>query len=177
MSTSTAAPTASRLSLGDRMKRWSYLQWVDTWLSSLPRRRRKEVLAELHQNLGTAAAEVGMPAAIDELGSPRLLASRYLEAEPRQGPRWISGAIAAAVVFGIWLYATAVYVFGALDALGRAGVEHEVSLRFLGVEATVENSSSTMAAQFTEWSWPTVVAMLLAFALFSRIWRLRHRRG
>lgn len=177
MSTSTEVTSASRLSLGDRIKRWNYLQWVDTWLSSLPRRRRKEVLAELHQNLGTAAADVGMPAAIDELGSPRVLASRYLEGEPRQGPRWISGQIAAGVVFGIWLYATAIYVFGALDALGEAGVEHGVSLHFLGVDVSLEHSSTTMAAQFTGWSWPAIAAMILAFVLFSRIWRLRRRRG
>lgn len=164
------------LSLRDRWKRWNYLQWVDTWLVSLPRRRRREVLAELRQNLGAAAGDVGMTSAIVELGEPRALAASYLDTEPRRGPRWDAGLVAMLVVVTAWVIVTAVYVMGALGALGASETADSVTLHFLGVRIVAENSSTALAAKFSGWPWITLVSMLLAFAIFSRCWRLLHRR-
>lgn len=164
------------LSAGDRWKRYWYLGWVDTWLWTMPRRRRKAVLAELKQNLSIAAADDGMDAAIDQLGRPRALATQYLEGEPRQGPLWTYGFIAALIVFFAWVYATTIYVFGSLDALSAASVNESVDVGFLGLDIVAESSDSRLGATFSGFSWPALTAVIVGFLLFARVWRLGRRR-
>ena len=56
------------LSLADRWRRSWYLQRVELWLDPMPRRRRRAVLGELRANLDEAAADVGLPRAVADLG-------------------------------------------------------------------------------------------------------------
>ena len=73
----------STLSLTDRWRRSWYLQRLELWLDPVPRRRRRALLGELRANLDEATADVGLAAAITDLGAPRTLAQRYLEALER----------------------------------------------------------------------------------------------
>jgi hypothetical protein len=167
--------TTHRLTLGDRWRRWSYLQDVEMWLSALPGSRRRSILRELHAGLQDASAERGMRAAIEDLGPARPLARGYLEVEPTDRPVWYQGAIAAMVVGGLWLFATAVYTFGMLDALLDAGADGATS-SFLGLQIVADTSPGTLSAEFDGFSWPGLIAVVLAWFLGARAWRLARRR-
>lgn len=164
------------LSISDRWKRYCYLEWLDTYLWRLPRRRRKEIRAELKQNLAVASADTTMVDAIDEHGSPRALARQYLDAEPRQGPIWAHGVVAAVVVIVVWVFATFVYVIGALETLDAVGSQGPATIGFLGVTIEAESSPDFMGATFTGFSWPTLIVAVLALLAFSRVWRIGRAR-
>lgn len=141
----------------------------------MPGRRRKQITKDLKSNLAMAAQDIGMDGAIDEHGRPRTLAKQYLDAEPQRGPIWVYGAISAGLTFGVWLYATTIYVFGSLDTLQAAGMQEPVTLRFLGVSIEAQASEEFFGAGFSGFSWITLIAMILMFGLFSRAWRVLRR--
>lgn len=165
-----------RLSVGDRWRRWDYLQDVDLWLSALPGPRRRAICRELRANLADAAQDIGMRAAIDELGPARDLARYYLDGEPRNRPIWYQGAIAALAVLVLSAAGFAVYTAGMLAAVSDSGAELAEGL-FLGVRIVAESSADRLGAQFQGFSWPSLVGCLIAWLLGARVWRLRRHRS
>ena len=164
-------------SLASRWRRSWYLERVELWLDSMPRRRRRAVLAELRANLDEATADVGLEAALAGLGSPRQLASQYLDTEPQPRPHWNQGAIAASLVLGGWLYATLFYAVGMIDALDSTGVTTPARGSFLGTRVEAVSNATELSAAFTGVPWLPLVLMLLTFLLVGRAWRALPRRS
>lgn len=157
------------LSLSDRWNRFRYLQSVELWLDAMPGRRRRAVLKELRSNLQVAAAEVGMAAALDDLGRPRSLARSYLDEEPGSRPRWSQGALAAGLLVGGWLYATMFYTMGLVDALRSAGATHATG-SFLGTEVSVIATAEEISGRFAGVPWAVLLTAVLVFLLVGRAW-------
>lgn len=161
----------------DRWRRFWYLQNVEVWLEPMSGRRRRAVLRELKDNLGEAAADVGMTRALADLGRPRVLAATYLDSEPEGRPRWVHGAVAAGVVVGVWLYATLFYTIGMLDALGSTGTAVPAHGSFLGTAVTAISNEQELSAAFDGLPWGPLLVAALAFLVASRAWRALPRRG
>jgi len=161
----------SPLSLADRWNRFWYLESVELRLDAMPGRRRRAVLAELRANLDVAATEVGMPAALADLGRPADLVRQYQDAEPQVRPRWNHGALAASLLFGAWLYATLFYTMGMLDALGSAGAPQATG-SFLGTRVAAVVRSGEISAEFSGIPWGPLVVAVVVFVLASRVWNL-----
>lgn len=159
------------LSPADRWNRYWYLQSVELRLDSMPGRRRRAVLAELKANLEVAAAEIGMSAALVDLGRPSDLVRQYRDQEPALRPRWNHGALAAGAVFGAWLYATLFYTMGMLDALSSTGAERAAG-SFLGTQVVAVVSSGAISAEFNGLPWAPLLATLIMFLLAGRVWNL-----
>lgn len=167
---------STKLTLLDRFRRWSYLQDVDLWLSSLPGSQRRTILRDLRANLGDAASDDGMERAIAALGPARQLAREYLESEPTSRPIWYQGAIAALVLVLLAVTGFAVYSFGMLDALEHSGAGAAQGA-FLGVRIEAVARPEEIGVAFHGFSWPTLIGGVLAWALGCRIWRLVRRQG
>jgi hypothetical protein len=166
----------STLSLTERWRRSWYLSRLELWLDSMPRRRRRAVLGELRANLDEATADVGLDAAMADLGAPRALARRYLQAEPQPRPRWDHGAAAAALVVAAWVYATLFYAVGMLDALSSTGTAGPARGSFLGTQVETVSNAAGISAAFTGVPWAPLVAVLLTFLLVGRAWHALPRR-
>ncbi len=166
-----------RLSLGARWQRFWYLHQVEMWLDPMPRKRRKQVLSELRANLDLAAGEIGMPAAISDHGRPRALAAQYLAAEPQGRPTWYQGVFAVITAIVLWLYACGIYVLGSLNTLLATGHTGPAHIGFLGIDLTIEAHDEFLGATFSGVSWGSLIAFVVIFLLFSRVWRLRLRRS
>lgn len=160
----------STLSLGDRLKRWSYLQDVSLWLEPMSGRRRREVVRELRGNLEDAATDVGMPQAIADLGKPRDLAREYVQAEPRKRPNWSLGVVALGAVLLVSILAGFSYLFGMSDALLDTG-GGSASGSFLGLDVATVATDDELSWALTGWSWPITVAALLALLVGAQVWR------
>lgn len=162
----------STLSLIDRMRRWSYLQDVELWLDPMPRRRRREVLRELRDNLAAAAADSTMAEAIEELGRPRDLARAYVQADPRRRPTWTIGVLAGGGVLAICLLIIMTYMFATTDTLLATG-GGTVDSRVLGISITTTATDDEISWMWrsTTWSWPTIAATGVAVLLGARVWR------
>jgi hypothetical protein len=160
----------SAMSLPDRLRRWSYLQDVELWLDPMPARRRREVLRELRTNLADAAADVGMRAAIDDLGKPRDLAREYVKAEPRRRPSWSLGVLGAGAVALVAVLALMGYLAGMADALLDTGGGTATG-GFLGLRVVTEATDGSLGWQISGWSWPIAVTAVLALLLCAQVWR------
>src|SRR5699024_12299642 len=153
-----SAPQTSALPLAERWQRYWYLQRVAAWLDPMPRKRRKPVLRELRSNLGAAAGEAGMSAAISDLGPPRALARQYLETEPRNRPTYYHGVAAVTGAIVLWVYALGLYVLGSLDTLLALGRTDQAELNFLGISITTEAHDTFVGATFTGLPWVSLIA-------------------
>lgn len=162
------------LSLADRWRRWSYLQDVDLWMSTLPRGRRRTILSDLKLNLAETAAVTGMPEAIAELGTARSLARSYLDEEPRRGPNWVAGAVGGVLAFSLGLYALTIYVFGMLDALQSIGGGTATANAF-GIRVEATHTASEISANFGGFSWVWLIAVVVTWLLSARTWRAFRR--
>ncbi len=167
---------SSTSSLPARWRRSWYLQRVELWLDPMPRRRRRAVLAELRTNLDAASADVGLEAALADLGSPRQLARHYLDAEPQPRPHWNQGAVAAALVLAAWVYATLFYALGMLDALSSTGSTGAAEGSFLGTQVRAVANANEFSAAFSGVPWAPLTLTLLAFLLVGRAWHVVGRR-
>ena len=158
-----------KLSLSDRWNRARYLQTVELWLDAMPGRRRRAVMKDLRANLDVAAAEVGMTAALADLGRPRVLARRYLDEEPAQRPHWNQGALAAGLVIGAWLYSTLFYTMGMLDAVGSTGAGNATG-SFLGTHVNAVSTPEEISAGFAGFPWSALLVAVVVFLLVARAW-------
>lgn len=84
---------AQPLTSADRWRIRRTVRSFDTMINDLPGARRREIRRELHTNLTASADDVGADEAIRSLGSLRVLAADYLDAEFGAAPRpsWVSG--------------------------------------------------------------------------------------
>lgn len=171
--------TTPKFSLADRWNRYWYLESVGLWLDPLPRKRRKAILAELRDNLEAAAGDVGMSVAIEEMGRSRALARQYLDAEPANRPTWSIGLLALVLAGFVWLVGIATYTIGMLEALDflrdESGQGQVSQSSYFGISITAETSDQFFGATFEGISWITIIALLLIFLAFSRVWRLPGR--
>ena len=86
---------AHDLSLLDQLRIERVVWDLDQRLYDLPRRSRIAHRRELRDNLRVAAAEVGTPAAVRDIGSSGVLAADLLDAGLGPGPRhsWMAAAV------------------------------------------------------------------------------------
>lgn len=166
-----------KLSTADRWKRYWYLQSAELWLEPMPGKRRRAAVEELKANLSAAAGDVGMDAAIRDLGRPRALAAQYLEQEPTRRPRWTRGAFAAGAVVAVWVYATLFYTLGMLEALESSSSPTPARGSFLGTHVIATYTDREISAAFDGWPWGPLVVMAVAFLVASRAWHALPRRS
>ena len=171
------------LSVFDRLRIfWAatrYDMWLD--LKSVPRRQRRELRAELRSNLAAAASDVGLPAALERVGSIRALATEAVrDGELRS--RWLAGAAAAATTLAVGLVSfmllTLYYAEGVLDS-GATQVVGSSLFPFFGSNVNVDPSAGGLAASIQPGPMPFVVAAL-AWLAVAKPWRTitdRHRVG
>ncbi|HQY34609.1 hypothetical protein [Actinotalea sp.] len=172
-STRTSISVRDQLSLGWYLTRFG---WA---MQDYPSREYRAVRTELRASALATATEVGMPAALADLGHPYALADEYLGTLGRRHPRWGSGATAAVVVLGMLTYLLVAYSFGVLDGmLALGGGRAEISV--LGGTWTFVASEAELTAGGPLLSAPGLLLALVlggvAFAVGSRIWRLRTGR-
>lgn len=173
--TTPAPGGALRLGLADRLRLDRYLIRLDWHLQDYPGTAARAIRREIKADLLSAATEIGMPAALDALGSPAVLAHGYLTELGRPRPRFTAGAIAAGLAIGaVWSMQVA-YAFGALDTLAAVG-DASVTLTSLGTSMTYTRTASQISVEGAL-TWPWLVLWLavglVAFSLASRLWRLR----
>lgn len=174
--TTTTAPTRSAR---DRLALSWYLARFGWAMQDYPGREYRAIRAELRASALATAAETGMPAALADLGHPYALADAYLAPLGRRHPRWATGAAVAAVVLGMLTYLIVAYSFGVLDGmLALGGGRAEILV--LGGTWTFVATDAELAAGGPLLSGPGLLLALtlggVAFALGSRIWRLRTGR-
>ncbi len=78
----------------DRLRIERVVWTLDQWLYDLPRKARIARRRELRENLVVAAQDVGVTAALRNLGDSRQLAAEYLSAQFGEGarPSWVAAA-------------------------------------------------------------------------------------
>lgn len=158
----------------DRLRLAWYLQRLSWALEDVPRRERRAALRQVREDTTAAAGDVGMPAAIEELGHPRALAERYKAQLDRPLPRWTSGAVAAALAVGALLYLGMAYGLGTMHTLEALG-GGTVTTRPLGGEVVFTAVDDEFSVAWTmSWAGLLVVAAVagVTFALASRVWRV-----
>jgi len=167
----------TRPALSDRLRRDAYLTRFGWHMQDYPQREHRRIRDDLRREIDAAAADVGMAAALRDLGHPHVLAQRYHAELDRPVPRWVAGGAAAGGVVALVCLVVMTYTFGALDALERMG-GGRATISPLGVTTHLSVSHGTVGA---EWQvrWGVVLAVLaaaaLALPLTARVWRLRRR--
>jgi hypothetical protein len=155
---------------------WAYDYWLE--LYSVPGRRRRELRTELRDNLGAAAAQRGMTAALAGIGPVRDLA-RAAGGTVGQRPLWVRGGYAALATFCVMVVVnvlTAVaFADGALAAGADAPVHGHVFPWWqqpIVVDPTDPAGGFSIAQQVSP-LFALVPGVVLV--LWSRPWRLRTR--
>ncbi|WP_024287013.1 hypothetical protein [Cellulomonas sp. KRMCY2] len=161
------------LSPRDLLARERYLFRFSWTMQDYPRREYKRIRRELRAEVTAAAADVGMAAALADLGHPMVLGERYIAELGRRLPRWTTGIVAAALAVAVVIYLFTAYAVGTLDtleALGGGAVTRypfgsETTFTFTGQEISVRSSTS--------WQWAAlyVGVAAVAFVTGSRLWR------
>jgi len=164
-------------SLADQVSTARYVLAYDdalTWLG-VQGKRRKSLLAELKSNIADASGDRPVKTALGALGDPRELA-RAIMAGTR-GPSWALGAIVALSVWFVFQFAGFVgldLIATGVERLNIAGAHLNVSTLLLpGVQFAITTDAKgaldTLSVEMGPLAW---VAPILAFAIFSRPWRL-----
>lgn len=168
--------------LADQVSTARYVLEYDdalTWLG-VKGKRRKSLLAELKSNIADASVDRPVKTALAALGDPKELA-RAIMAGTR-GPSWALGAVVGLGVWFVFQFAGFVgldLIATGVEKLNIAGAHLNVSTLLLpGVEYTITTDAKgaldTLAVEMGPLAW---VAPILAFALFSRPWRLLQARN
>ncbi|MFV0254506.1 MAG: HAAS signaling domain-containing protein [Beutenbergiaceae bacterium] len=161
----------SSITLADRWRRWIFLQRLEVWLEPLGGKRRRAVLRDLKDSLADAADDSDMVSAIEDLGTPRSLARRYIDGEPKAGPTWFYGAIIASLAFAFFLYLGMGYSAGMLDALDSSGASSATG-SFFGLRLDAFKTDSALGVEVSDFPWSILGFIVLAWVLGSRLWRL-----
>jgi len=172
---------SSRSDLADRLRIGAAVVKYDFWLEmhGVNRRRRRGLREELRTNLDDAAERIGAAEAVTALGPLRQMAAATATGPPA-GPRWSSGANAAAVVLLIGFLAELLAIIswaGAADASGAGRVQGSLPL-FPGSLAVWEHTDAGLSISLDP-GWLVITAVALAFLIGSRPWLIgsRHRRA
>ena len=86
-----------------RVRGGLYVIKVDFLAQDVPGGYRKEMRRELRSDLTTAAVDVGMSRAVEDLGPASVLADQFTVAEGRKLPHWWTGSITFAVILYAWV--------------------------------------------------------------------------
>ncbi|WP_418607664.1 PadR family transcriptional regulator [Georgenia sp. SUBG003] len=172
----SAAATAPRAGLRDRLRRERYLLALVLWLDDdYPAAQRRALVAQLRGDLDAAAADTSMPDAISSLGPARRLAGEYSDLLDRRRPRWGLGAACAAGWLLLALVATAIFAW-ALWQVAPATGTGGATARLLWAELTVVNTPrESSLAWRSGFPW-TLIVTLAVFAVGARAWRAFPRR-
>lgn len=174
-----ATPTRYRPGIADLARREWYMTRLDWGLRNLPTRENRQILRDLRRDVTATAAEIGMRPALADLGGPGDLAARYTATTAPDGPRYVAGAVAAALMAGAILYLATAYAFGTLDTLvAMGGGTRSARLWgsefvFVGTAEEISVATTSLLPAFAV----SAAACAVAFLLFSRIWRLARRSG
>lgn len=174
---------ATDLSLLDRLRIERVVWTLDQQLYDLPRRVRIAHRRDLRNNLTAAAREVGVSAALRDLGDAATLAGAYLDAQLGAGPRpsWTAAGLFlmttvlvltsvlfdAAKAFGDGILAGNPDAVGTYHWSGIAYLQDDVTYTVAGGEHTFVGGS------FTPLTWGLLV---VGFVLVGRVWRALSRR-
>lgn len=157
----------------DLLRREWYLLRLGWAMQDFPQRAYRRIRSELRAGVTAAAQDVGMAAALADLGHPRALAEGYVASLGRRLPRWTSGTVAAAVAVGFVLYLAGAYGVGVLDVLDAQG-GGSYATEVLGATTTFTASDDALTV-VTEGSWAALGALALlaavVFVLTARVWR------
>lgn len=171
--------TRTSATFTDRL-RWDWFFIRFSWhMQDYPGREYRRIRRELRAEITAAAADVGMVAALRDLGHPRVLAERYKAELPTRLPRYATGAVAAGLTVGALMYLHLAYTLGVIDTLESVGGGSFTSAPF-GTATTVNVSGSGFDITLTSTATTWLVALgigLVAFVLGSRLWRVLRRRG
>lgn len=161
--------------LGNQIRTARYLFAYDNaleWLGT-GRKRRAALVAELSANIVAAAADAPVTDVLARLGHPKDLAREYGAGPSR--PTWLAGFVALVLVWAAVQYAA----FASFDVLAdtiRGTADAHVSAQTallpgndFSVATDGQGDIRQVTLQFGLLSW---LAPLLAFAVFSRPWRL-----
>ncbi|KGM10666.1 HAAS signaling domain-containing protein [Cellulomonas bogoriensis] len=170
--------SASTRPTRDRLRRTWYLLRLDLAMQGYPAAQRKEVHASLRAELEAAADEVGTPAALAQLGSPRRLAEEYYAQLDHPCPRILDGAVVALLVGLLILFSWFSYALGSIDTLTTLG-GGRVELSFLAMpvvtESVVADGAPTRLGLGWSFSLPAALllltVLLVTFAIGARLWR------
>ena len=162
----------------DRLRIERVVWDLDQRLYELPRAARVARRRELRDNLRDAARDVGIDAALRDVGSPAVLAREYLDAELGTGPRhsWLAAGLFLATVT---IVLTSV-LFDAAEAFGEgllaADPAADGTFRWSGVSLLQSEATYTVAdgeQRFTGGAFTPVTWVLLlgGAILVGRLWR------
>ena len=156
----------------DTLVRERYLLRFSWALQDHP--KDKQIVRELRTELTATAAEVGMRAAVADLGHPRVLADAYLNELGRPVPRWATGAVWGALAVGAVAYLAVAYGIGTLDTIGQMG-GGTLERVFLGATTTFTNDDGAVSVSSTL-TWQVLVfyaaVFTVPFLLGARVWRV-----
>lgn len=144
--------------------------WLD--LNSVPRRQRRALRAEFKSNLTEASADVGLSAALTNLGGVRRLAAETTQGG-RHRSRWLAGWVVALSTFALllttFLFLTLYYSEGVLDAGATEPVSSSL-FPFFGSSVTVDPSNGDLAVSIQPGPMPLIVS-LIVWILVAKPWR------
>jgi hypothetical protein len=174
----TPAPDTPAVSFLDRLRIERVVWELDQHLYDLPRQSRIAKRREVRANLVTAAHEIGAKAAIGRLGSRRLLAAEYKDAEFGDAPRpsWWTASIffltGQLVLTSLLTEAT----LGFRDGIVTADPNASGTFHWAGVAYLQDNVTFTLTNGHAEWvggAWtPLAWALWVgATVLVGRLWR------
>lgn len=168
----------------DMLRREYAVQRYEFWLElrGVRGRRRRALRQELRANLGDAAADVGMTAALFGIGSPRQLAHESSPLDPDR-PRWVLGFLWATIAFALTVLGLMFAAFNGANGVIGAGVTgRDVRFDlfpFLGAQAVVrvapDHGGIVIGVPFGLW-WLLGLPFLV-FLFTAQPWRLLRRRG
>lgn len=158
------------------LRREAYLTRLSFSLEDLPRGRRRAIYRDLRTELTAAAGDIGMAAAVRDLGPASALAHAYRDAEGRPLPRWTLGALVAGSVAILWVLTTLTYAMGLLDAAGSARGPGTAATTTTGTFLWNDiRTSSSAAALSVESTGPGFLVMIAVCAVVAftvaRGWR------
>jgi hypothetical protein len=166
----------------DKIRIERFVRTFDGHLGHLPRKLRSSHRAELRTNLTAASADGGSRSAISRMGSPRALASGYLDAEYGEAgrrPLLVAAATWAvcAYLLTYWLLETGTSAFadGLKSADSHIAGEHVWGgIPWLLSHVTVTMADGRVVGSATGGAWTplTYVIAIGGAILVGRLWRL-----
>jgi hypothetical protein len=166
----------------DKIRIERFVRTFDGHLADLPRKLRSSHRAELRTNLTAASADGGSRSAISRMGSPRALASGYLDAEYGEAgrrPLLVAAATWAvcAYLLTYWLLETGTSAFadGLESADPHIAGEHVWGgIPWLLSHVTVTMADGRVVGSATGGAWTplTYVIAIGGAILVGRLWRL-----
>lgn len=179
----------------DKVRREWYLFKLVNILAGLPGKQAQQTVDSLRGELTTAAYEVGMKEAINQIGPARVLGQEYLDAHGKPVPRVYAGLIAFAILLYGWLFAVISHLEGMIntaqgfisataatgESAGSALAAEPITLtsRWLLNDFYVTVSGSEVEAFGIKGDTLSLVVTLAVFIviplIFARVWRAWQR--